>query len=87
MDEALIGDSGQIPPMLEARIRGTARARIIETERLGIAPPRGTTLFRISADQKFIAANGRLEISNPRDVAGSRRPQGIVLYVPTQNGR
>ncbi len=87
MEEALIGDSGQIPPMLEARIRGTARARIVETERLGIAPPRGTTLFRIAADQKFMAANGRLEISNPRDVGGSRRPQGIVLYVPTQSGR
>jgi type VI secretion system protein ImpJ len=81
MGEALIGDSEQIGPMIEARIRGAARSRILEAEGLGIVPTRGTVLFRIAADRNFIAANRLLEISNPRDVGGARRPLEIVLYV------
>jgi type VI secretion system protein ImpJ len=83
VEEALIGDSEQIAPMIEARIRGAARARIFETEGLGVVPTRGTTIFRVAVDRNFIAANRSLEISNPRDIGGARRPLEIVLYVRT----
>jgi type VI secretion system protein ImpJ len=81
MDEALIGDSEQIGPMTEARIRGATRNRVNETEGLDVVPTRGTVVFRIAADRNFIAANRLLEISNPRDAGGARRPLEIVLYV------
>ena len=81
MEEALVGDSEQIAPMTEARIRGAARSRILESEGLDIVPTRGTAIFRIAVDRNFIAANRLLEISNPRDPAGTRRPVEIVLYV------
>ena len=81
IEESLIGDSEQIQPMTEARIRGAARARILESEALDIVPTRGTLVFRIAADRNFIAANRVLEIANPRDVGGARRPLEIVLYV------
>ena len=58
-----------------------ARARILESEALDIVPTRGTLVFRIAADRNFIAANRVLEIANPRDVGGARRPLEIVLYV------
>jgi len=81
MDEALIGDSEQISPMTEARIRGAARGRVIETESVDIVPTRGTLVYRIAADRNFMAANRTLEISNPRDGGGTRRPIEILLYV------
>jgi type VI secretion system protein ImpJ len=81
MEEALIGDSEQIAPMMEARIRGAARARITENESLDIVPTRGTVIFRVAADRNFIAAGRKLEIVNPRDAGGARRPLEIVLYV------
>jgi type VI secretion system protein ImpJ len=81
IEESLIGDSEQIKPMVEARIRGAARARILEAEALDIVPTRGTLLFRIATDRNFIAANRVLEIANPRDAGGARRPLEIVLYV------
>lgn len=83
LEEALIGDSEQIGPMTEARIRGAGRSRVYETEALDIVPTRGTVVFRIPVDRNFIAANRVLEISNPRDVGGARRPLEIVLYVRT----
>jgi type VI secretion system protein ImpJ len=81
IEEALVGDSEQIAPMIEARIRGAARTRLIESEGLDIVPTRGTLLYRIAADRNFIAAGRKLEIVNPRDPAGARRPLEIVLYV------
>ncbi len=81
MEEALIGDSEQIAPMTEARIRGAARGRVFESEGLDVVPTRGTVVFRIPVDRNFIAANRLLEISNPRDASGARRPLEIVLYV------
>lgn len=83
MEEALIGDSEQIAPMMEARIRGAGRSRVFETEGLDVVPTRGTVVFRIPVDRNFIAANRLLEISNPRDAGGARRPLEIVLYVRT----
>jgi type VI secretion system protein ImpJ len=86
MEEALIGDSEQVAPMTEARIRGAARGRVIETESVDIVPTRGTLVFRIAADRNFMAANRTLEISNPRDGGGARRPLEIVLYVRVAAG-
>ena len=81
MEEALVGDSEQIAPMIEARIRGAARSRVIATEGLDVVPTRGTMVYRVAIDRNFIAANRTLEISNPRDLGGARRPLEIVLYV------
>jgi type VI secretion system protein ImpJ len=88
MEEALIGDSEQIAPMSEARIRGAARSRVVALESLDIVPTRGTLVFRVPVDRNFIAANRILEISNPRDIGGMRRPVEIVLYVraPSEEG-
>jgi hypothetical protein len=44
-------------------------------------PTRGTMVYRVAIDRNFIAANRTLEISNPRDLGGARRPLEIVLYV------
>ncbi|HXZ00143.1 MAG TPA: type VI secretion system baseplate subunit TssK [Stellaceae bacterium] len=87
LEESLIGDSEQIQPMMEARIRGAARTRVIESEALGIVPTRGTLVFRVAADRNFIAANRVLEVANPRDTGGVRRPLEIVLYVRVAPGR
>jgi type VI secretion system protein ImpJ len=83
IEESLIGDSEQIQPMTEARIRGAARARVLESEAIDIVPTRGTLIYRIAADRNFIAVNRVLEIANPRDAGGARRPLEIVLYVRT----
>ncbi len=87
IEESLIGDSEQIQPMMEARIRGAARARIVESEALDVVPTRGTLVFRIASDRNFVAAGRMLEIANPRDAGGARRPLEIVLYVRAAPGK
>ncbi len=83
MEECLIGDAEQIGTMIEARIRGAARSRVIDAQGSDLVPARGVIAYRVANDKNFIAAGRVLEIVNPRDVGGSRRPVEVVLYVRT----
>ncbi|HLJ65384.1 MAG TPA: type VI secretion system baseplate subunit TssK [Stellaceae bacterium] len=85
MEECVIGDAEHIGAMVEARIRGAARSRVIDAQGLDLVPARGTIAYRIANDKNFITPGRMLEVINPRDVSGggSRRPVEIVLYART----
>jgi type VI secretion system protein ImpJ len=81
MVESLIGGEEMIAGMSERRIRGSRRLRVERDEDMEVLPGRGVLLYRIVADPEFVRPNEVLEISNPSDRAGTRRPAEIVLYV------
>jgi type VI secretion system protein ImpJ len=64
----------------ERRLRGAARERLERDDRLEVVPQRGVLLYRIAADPSFIEPGRVLEIANPGDRQGIRRPAEIVLY-------
>lgn len=80
--ESLIGSEEPVAGMSERRIRGSRRVRVEHDEDMEVLPGRGVLLYRISSDPEFIRPDEVLEIANPTDRAGTRRPAEIVLYVP-----
>lgn len=81
MSDALIASGENMGVLRERRLRGTARERIERDDRLDVMPERGILLFRIVADPSYVAAGRVLEIANPGERLGARRPAEISLYV------
>jgi type VI secretion system protein ImpJ len=84
IDEAVIASSERVGRLGETRVRGAARRQLTAEEDLEFLPARGTFIYRVTADGNFILPRRVLEIVNPSDRAGDRRPVEIVLYVPTE---
>ena len=82
ISEAVIASAERVGEAAETRVRGAARRPLSAEEDLEFLPARGTFIFRIAADPHFIAPQRILEIVNPSDRAGERRPIEIVLNVP-----
>jgi type VI secretion system protein ImpJ len=83
VSEAVIASAERVGEAAETRVRGAARRPLTAEEDLEFLPARGTFIFRVAADPHFIAPRRVLEIVNPSDRAGERRPIEIVLNVPT----
>lgn len=62
LSKALIGSSSMMQAIGERRIRGAARLRIESADELGLTPPAGMVLFRVTADPTFIVPDQVLEI-------------------------
>lgn len=62
LSKALIGSRSQMKTIGERRIRGAARLRIESADELGVTPPAGVVLFRVTADPNFIVSDQILEI-------------------------
>ncbi|OJX81052.1 type VI secretion system baseplate subunit TssK [Magnetospirillum sp. 64-120] len=62
MSKALIGSRSLMQAIGERRIRGAGRLRIESADELGVTPPAGTVLFRVTADPNFIVPGQILEI-------------------------
>lgn len=82
MAESLIGSEALIPAMIGRRIRGSRRVRVERDDDMEVLPGRGVLLYRIAVDPEIIRPDEVLEISNPSDRSGARRPAEIVLYLP-----
>lgn len=78
--ESLIASGENMGVVRERRLRGAARRRIDHDDRLGVVPERGVLLFRIAMDPSYIEPSRVLEIDNPGDRQGVRRPAEIVLF-------
>ena len=85
--ESLIASAENMGVLRERRLRGAARQRVERDDRLEVVPERGVLLYRIAADPAFIEAERVLEIANPGDRLGARRPAEIALYVAPPSGR
>lgn len=78
LSKALIGSSSMMQTIGERRIRGAARLRIESADELGLTPPAGMVLFRVTADPSFIVPGQVLEIVG----AGSGvEPMEIQMFV------
>lgn len=84
IEEAVIASSERVSALAATRIRGAARRQLTAEEDIEFLPARGTYIFRIAADPNFILPRRVLEIINPADRAGDRRPVDIVLHVPAE---
>lgn len=62
LSKALIGSRTMMKSIGERRIRGAARLRIESADELGVTPPAGMVLFRVTADPNFIVPGQILEI-------------------------
>lgn len=62
LSKALIGSAPMMKAIGERRIRGATRLRIESADELGLTPPAGMVLFRITADPSFIVPDQALEI-------------------------
>ncbi|WP_431854393.1 type VI secretion system baseplate subunit TssK [Azospirillum sp.] len=85
--ESLIASAENMGVLRERRLRGAARRRVERDDRLEVVPERGVLLYRIEPDASFIEADRVLEIANPGDRTGARRPAEIALYVAPPSGR
>ncbi|WP_448188535.1 type VI secretion system baseplate subunit TssK [Azospirillum sp. sgz301742] len=84
--ESLIASAENMGMLRERRLRGAVRQRVERDDRLEVVPERGVLLYRITADPAFIEAERVLEIANPGDRLGARRPAEIALYVAPPGG-
>jgi type VI secretion system protein ImpJ len=87
MSESLIASAENMGVLRERRLRGAPRQRVERDDRLEVVPERGVLLYRIAADPTFVEAERVLEIANPGDRLGARRPAEIALYVAPPGGR
>ncbi|MFD1623368.1 type VI secretion system baseplate subunit TssK [Azospirillum griseum] len=87
MTDSLIASTGTMGVLRERRLRGAARARVERDDRLEVTPERGVLLFRITADPAFLEAGQVLEIANPNERHGGRRPSEIALFVAPSGSR
>ena len=62
LSKALIGSKSLMKTIGERRIRGAARLRIESADELGLTPPAGMVLFRVTVDPGFIVPGQALEI-------------------------
>lgn len=77
LGKALIGSRSMMKIIGERRVRGAARHRIEAADELGLIPPAGMVLFRVTVDPIFIVPGQPLEIIG----AGSgREPAEIQLF-------
>lgn len=83
MSESLIASAETMGVVRERRLRGAARRRIDHEDRLGLVPERGLLLFRVTADPAYIEAGRVLEVENPSERQGGRRPAELLLYTAT----
>ena len=86
MADALIASAENMGILRERRLRGAARARVERDDRLEVVPERGVLLYRIAADTAYIEADRVLEMANPGERQGARRPAEIALYVAPPGG-
>lgn len=87
MSDSLIASAGIMGVLRERRLRGAARGRVERDDRLEVTPERGVLLFRITADPSFIEPGQVLEIANPGERQGVRRPAEIALFVAPPGSR
>jgi type VI secretion system protein ImpJ len=80
ISECQIASAENMGVLRERRLRGAARERLERDDRLEVVPQRGVLLYRIAADPSFIEPGRVLEIANPGDRQGIRRPAEISLY-------
>lgn len=81
VSESLIASAETMGVLRERRLRGAPRRRIERDDRLEVVPERGVLLYRIDSDAAFVEADRVLEIANPGDRGGARRPAEIALYI------
>lgn len=86
MRDSLIASRSRVETLWEMRVMGASRRPIEETQDSGLLRSRGTLLFEIENDARFIVANEPLEIWNADLRGARRRPFDIVLYVTNSAG-
>jgi len=86
MADSLIASAENMGVLRERRLRGAARQRMERDDRLEVVPERGVLLYRIAGDASYIEADRVLEIANPGERQGARRPAEIALYVAPPGG-
>lgn len=78
LSKALIGSRPMMKTIGERRIRGAARLRIEAADELGLTPPAGMVLFRVTADPHFIVPGQILEIVG---AGNGVEPMEIQMFV------
>lgn len=78
LSKALIGSKPMMKTIGERRIRGAARLRIESADEMGLTPPAGMVLFRVTADPNFVVPAQTLEIIG---AGNGVEPTEIQLFV------
>lgn len=79
IEKSWIGSESKIPEMREKRILGAERQlRDAETD---ITIGRGTVLFRLIIDPKFIVPNEVIQLFNTAEPQSPSQPREILLYI------
>jgi len=81
MRDSLIASRSRVETLWEMRVMGASRRPIEEAAESGLLRSRGTLLFEIDNDSRFIVPGEPLEIWNADLRGARRRPLDIVLYV------
>lgn len=79
MESAVIASRPKMPALRAKRMGGAPRSRVDSDGDL--VPSRGVSLFALTPAPEFVVPGELLEITNPDDLEGRRRPAEIVLYV------
>lgn len=82
MEGAVIASRPKLPALRTKRMAGAARTRVEGDGDL--VPSRGVSLFALNSAPEYVIPGELLEITNPDDPEGRRRPVEIVLYVRNQ---
>ena len=81
--DCLISTESGMDAVQDYRIRGAAREQIDRDTELGLDPPNGVVLFRVTADPEYVRPDRQLVIWDWHDDPGRPRPAEILLYVRT----
>jgi type VI secretion system protein ImpJ len=79
MSGCVIGGETLQQRMRDNRILGAER-RYIERKQ-GLVAKRGTILFEVKGDPRYLLPNETLELSNPVDPTGQSRPAEVFLFI------
>lgn len=81
IEDSIISTDTSIEAAIENRILGAKREVIQTEDSLNLSTAKGTVLFRIYIDDRFIISGEKLSIINNLEKKSSN-PLGMVLYVP-----
>jgi len=81
LGQALIGSRAMMGTISQRRVRGAARLRIEAAEEIGLVPPPGLALIRVTADPEFIHPGQPLEL-----VGSGAEPGEVLLYAADAPG-
>jgi type VI secretion system protein ImpJ len=81
IENSWIGSESKVPTIREQRVKGLERGRPKDDDDIDIVPSRGTILFKLIVNPKYIEPDQNLCIFHPVSMESSSTPDEILLYI------